>query len=186
MARVEEVNATIPMAEYCREYRNVEQFLTLCRQCKGFGKTWACPPFEQPIEISHYQYAHIFGEKIWVDSHIAKQKLSKEQLQDKITSILTPIRSHLDKKVLELERSNIGSRALFAGSCQGCPKGECTRPQGEPCIKPHKMRPSLESLGFDVGKTTSQLLGIELQWCNDHLPPYFTLVYALFSDSALS
>ncbi|MFI3332411.1 MAG: DUF2284 domain-containing protein [Rikenellaceae bacterium] len=182
MYKIEEISATIGMTKYCEEYRNVEFFLGFCRQCNGFGKTWACPPFELTIDIDQYEYAHIFGTKIWVDSFKQSIKFSREQLHEEISSIIDPIRKRLDTKLIQLEENNKESRALFAGSCKGCPTGECTRPHNKPCAKPHLMRPSLEAMGFDVGKTTSQLLGIELMWCNDHLPPYFTLVYALFSN----
>ena len=45
------------------------------------------------------------------------------------------------------------------------------------------MRP--ESLGFDIGKTASELLGIELKWSepgSSGLPEYFTLVSGFFSS----
>lgn len=54
-----------------------------------------------------------------------------------------------------------------------------------PCRYPDRIRPSLESLGFDIGKTASELLGIELKWSepgSSGLPEYFTLVSGFFSS----
>ena len=38
------------------------------------------------------------------------------------------------------------------------------------------MRYSLDALGFDLSALTSDLLGIELQWAKESLPPYYTLI----------
>ena len=55
-------------------------------------------------------------------------------------------------------------------------KGNCTRPEGKPCRYPEKMRYSIESIGGNVGKTVSKLLGIELEWIQDgKVPSYFVL-----------
>ena len=62
----------------------------------------------------------------------------------------------------------------------------CSRPDGMPCRHPRLMRCSLESWGFDLGRTTSELLGIDLEWsAKGKLPDSLTLVTALFSPSEL-
>ncbi|MFI3286416.1 MAG: DUF2284 domain-containing protein [Rikenellaceae bacterium] len=182
MTRTEETITTIEIKKYIAEYRNVEYFLGFCHQCKGFGKTWACPPFEQQIDLDSYNFAHIIGTKIIIDPKRCEEEISGDELTKAIEEILLPVRLQIDLRLLELEKLNSGSRAFFAGSCRRCAKGECTRPKAEPCIKPNEMRPSLEAVGFDVSKSASQLLGIDLLWCDKHLPQYFTLVYALFSQ----
>ena len=53
--------------------------------------------------------------------------------------------------------------------------------KNEPCRHPEQMRHSLESVGFDISKTASQLLGMELKWATGiELPEYLVLVTALF------
>ena len=94
-------------------------------------------------------------------------------------------RSPADARLLELERKYPGSRAFYAGTCHLCPEGTCARSEGRPCRYPDRIRPSLESLGFDIGKTASELLGIELKWSepgSSGLPEYFTLVSGFFSS----
>ena len=68
---------------------------------------------------------------------------------------------------------------MFPGSCLLCPS--CTRTEGAPCLYPKKVRPSLEACGFDIGKTTTELLNIELKWGESgKMPEYITLVSAVF------
>lgn len=52
-----------------------------------------------------------------------------------------------------------------------------------PCRHPELVRPSLEACGFDIGRTTSELFGIELKWGADgKMPEYLTLVCGFFHD----
>ena len=45
------------------------------------------------------------------------------------------------------------------------------------------IRPSLEACGFDIGKTVSELLHIELKWSdNGKMPEYLTLVGGVFKN----
>ena len=43
------------------------------------------------------------------------------------------------------------------------------------------MRYSLDAFGFDLSAITNDLLGIEIQWCKDRLPDYFTLVHGIMT-----
>ncbi len=186
MNHIEEFGATIALEEYIRDYRNVDHFVAFCRECNGYGKTWACPPFDSAEDFETYNYANIFAQKIWIDPSQQGVAMSGEELREATKAILDPCRAALDERLLRLESSTpTPSRALFAGSCRCCPQGECTRLVGSPCVKPHMMRPSLEAMGFDVGRTASDLLGVELVWSSDSLPQYFTLVYALFTQEPL-
>ena len=96
------------------------------------------------------------------------------------------VRKDLDKNLLELEKQYPQSKAFFAGSCQICQMGKCMRIAGKPCISSERVRPSLESLGFDVSKISTELLNIEMKWSkNGILPEYFTLVSGFFSVGEL-
>ena len=99
--------------------------------------------------------------------------------------MIVEVRRMLDARLLELERKYPGSRAFYAGTCHLCPEETCAPSEGRPCRYPDRIRPSLESLGFDIGKTASELLGIELKWSepgSSGLPEYFTLVSGFFSS----
>ena len=91
-------------------------------------------------------------------------------------------RSRLDKRLLALEEEYNG-RAFYAGSCILCPWEECTRRSGKACRYPLRIRRSLEACGFDLGRTTSELFGIEMKWSeNRNLPEYLLLVSGFLYD----
>lgn len=101
-------------------------------------------------------------------------------------ALLNEARCELDARLLALEEAWPDSRAFFAGTCFDCPEGTCTRPSDLPCVRPGKIRPSLEALGFDLGRTASELLGIELCWSVDgRLPEYFTLISGFFTNHSI-
>lgn len=62
-------------------------------------------------------------------------------------------------------------------------RGYLYTPRRNPCRHPELVRPSLEACGFDIGRTTSELFGIELKWGADgKMPEYLTLVCGFFHD----
>ncbi len=181
--RIEHFRKQLALDEYIASYRDVDKFIVFCKECPAYGKTWVCPPFESHQPLEEYKHITIIGSKIY---HQSQPVDSAEQMMHQGVEILAPIREHLDTKLLELEVHTPSSRALFPGSCRLCPKGECTRLVGQPCSKPNEARSSLEALGFDVGRTTSELLGIEMKWGTaTSLPEYYTLVYGLLSMEPL-
>lgn len=151
------VKVCLPIKQYIEQFRDQKRFYELCTQCSNFNKRWSCPPYHQDFEeiFASYNYIYILGEKFATD-------LSFKQ-----------IRTTHDKKMLELESKYPNSRAMLAGSCIVCE--QCAKP--EPCTHPELMRYSLESMGFDVSKTASELLGIEIKW--GRKLEYYTLVSAL-------
>ena len=171
----ESVCAQIPVADYMAHYRDAEKFIGFCRQCIRYNSSWACPPFAFDVDdyLSRYNTALILGIKI---TPLFPSKITDINLYGNV--LLETVRESMDLSLLELEEKYQG-RAFFAGSCLLCP--ECTRKEGNPCMYPEKVRPSLEACGFDIGKTSSQLLGIELKWGNkEKMPEYLTLVGGVF------
>lgn len=178
----------IKAAEYIRNYRDVHKFIAYCRQCNRYGNCWACPPYDFDTDsfISSYEYLHIIGTKIVLEDEVRNSCTDTVQQIELGKKILTEVRFGLDKYLLHLENIYTGSKAFFAGTCHLCPENECTRINGKPCIHPGEIRHSLESFGFDIGKTTSDLLGIELKWSSDgQLPEYFILVSGLFTNHVI-
>lgn len=176
--------ASISLDNYIRNYRDAEKFIVYCRQCNRYNTCWSCPPFDFSTDeyISSYQTVHIIGTKIVLeDKLIANNKGTK--LCTKVGyEIIGNVRFDLDKMLLNLEEQYPGSKAFFAGTCHICRLEDCTRIKGKPCIAPDRTRSSLESFGFDIGKTSHELLGIEMKWSADGiLPEYFTLVSGLFT-----
>ncbi|MDD4655922.1 MAG: DUF2284 domain-containing protein [Bacteroidales bacterium] len=170
---------------YIEEYCNAGQFIEQCKECSNYGNMWACPPFDYDTlaTVSDYKYAHIIGSQIFISEATRYAPADATEHNTLSYQIMEQARSGIDGQLLGLENRYSGSLCFFAGSCLLCPKEECTRLTNSPCAHPTKMRPSLEAYGFDISKTTLELLGIELKWSTGLvLPPYFTFVSALFTN----
>ena len=93
-------------------------------------------------------------------------------------------RIRTEKKLLEMEHKYNRYTFAYSGQCLYCNDSECTRKRNHPCLHPDKVRPSLSAFGFDIGRTFSELFGIELLWGKDGiLPEYLMLVSGLFHNS---
>ena len=181
--KIDHCKKELKLKTYIESYRDVERFIGFCKACEGYGKTWACPPFEVAPPLEEYEYITIIGSKIY---NSEQEFSSTDKMREAVRQIFDISRLTLDDRLLEIEARYPTTRTLFPGSCRRCPAGECTRLQSKPCIMPDKMRPSLEALGFDLGRTTSEVLDIELKWgSGTGLPPYYTLVYGVLSHESL-
>lgn len=173
----------IDVNDYIHDYRDKDKFIIYCQECEKHNANWSCPPFGFNIEgyISGYEKARIIGSKILLDKELIKQCQSNKMCTQILSRIIETVRLDLDKDLFEAENQYFKAKAFFAGPCYKCHPSKCKRIKGEPCIAPYQLRPSLESLGFDICKTSSELLDIEMKWCiGDILPEYFTLVSGLF------
>ncbi|MDR1348091.1 MAG: DUF2284 domain-containing protein [Prevotellaceae bacterium] len=179
------ITAEINTADYIHHYRDADRFIVYCKQCNRYSACWSCPPFDFDVgaELSHYRYAWIIGTKIDIDEDVIKTHRGRDLCTPVTYRIIEEVRRTLDEKLLKMEKEYAGSRAFFAGTCHICPAEKCTRTAGKPCIAPDKIRPSLESFGFDVSRTALKLLNVEMKWSRDGvLPPYFVLVSGLFTN----
>jgi predicted metal-binding protein len=189
MYKTSYIAAEINSADYIRNYRDADKFIVYCKKCNRYNACWACPPFDfdTGYELSHYKTALITGTKIDLADNIIETNKGWELCTSLTYRIMEEVRPVLDRQLLSLEKQYPGSRAFFAGSCHICPLGECARIKKKPCIFPNKVRPSLESFGFDVSQTSAKLLGIEMKWSIDGiLPPYFVLVSGFFTNSEIN
>ncbi|MDR2786929.1 MAG: DUF2284 domain-containing protein [Candidatus Accumulibacter sp.] len=188
MYSVDHSTATIALADYVRYFRDAERFMGYCKACGRYDACWSCPPFEFDTEdyISPFETAHIIGTKVVFDEDTIERNRGLDKCKKTVVAMMEDVRRGLDGKLLELEKRYPASRAFFAGTCHVCPRGGCARIEKKPCIAPEKTRPSLESFGFDIGKTSSELLRIELKWTRDGvLPEYLTLVSGFFTREAI-
>ena len=171
----EDFTVTIPVTDYMAHYRDAEKFIGFCRECRRYNTCWACPPFDFDVDkyLSRYETALIIGTKI--------TPLHPQEITDVASygrELMETERKRTDELLLQLEQTHNG-RAFLPGSCLLCPS--CTRTEGKPCLYPERVRPSLEACGFDIGKTTAELLNIELKWGEKgKMPEYITLVSAIF------
>ncbi len=168
---------TISLGEYMAVYRDEQKFMEYCRQCPNYARLWSCPPFDDCKDriFRDYSQITIFASIITPDSNDIPLAQSSE--------IIIPERKRLERILLEMEYRYTGYAFAYAGSCLNCPQDTCTRPSGGRCRHPQLVRPSLEAYGFDIGKTTTTLLGIDLCWSTDgRIPPYLTLVTAIMHN----
>lgn len=171
---VEYFTKEIEAAKYVADFRDAARFMEACRQCPNYNRSWACPPFEFDIEdvLRQYDKVRIFAAK--VAPTCSSLPLSAAQ------ELIKPERIKMEGCLLGLEKE-VGGRAFsYIGKCLHC-QGSCQRIYGKQCCHPDKVRPSLESFGFDIAKTLSDLFGIELKWgAGGKLPEYLVLVGAVF------
>lgn len=163
--------------DYITGFHNPEKYIKACSGCPDFAKTWSCPPFDyNPLDlIRKYQKVCIVGIKIPVDDNTPASNAQK---------IMLPAKQLIGRVLMKMEALHNGRASTFIGKCVLCDEMSCTRPQGLPCRHPNLLRPSLEAYGFNVSDTASGLLGIDILWSkNGILPPYLTLIAALFHNS---
>jgi predicted metal-binding protein len=175
----EDFTASLSTEEYIRKYSNSECFIKYCKECRNYGKLWSCPPFVHDTMAELRQYSNVFlvATKIIPDG--------KEIPFSEAKRFFRPERLRLEKKLLDMEAQYDGRALAFAGSCLYCPEGTCSRLSNQPCRHPELVRPSLESYGFDLGRTASELFGFPLLWSTDgYLPQYLTLICGLFHNAA--
>lgn len=99
-------------------------------------------------------------------------------------NLLRPERISHEKLLLDLERHYDGRAFSYAGRCLYCPNDSCARLEGRPCRHPELVRPSLEACGFDLCRTTEELMAIPLRWGEgDRMPEYLTLVSGFFHNA---
>ena len=161
----------IDIPSYVEGFVDIAGFLECCKKCPNYGNIWSCPPYDfDPMDIWR---AH---ERILIAGY--RLNFGSDRTEEGMTQALWDVKQKLAEELFELECEIPGSVSLSAGSCQIC-KG-CTKPSGEPCRFPDKMRYSIESIGGNVGKTISDLCGIEIEWIEEgKLPEHFVLVGGL-------
>lgn len=168
---LQKIYAKIDVESYIEEYVNVEEFLPFCRQCRNYGKNWACPPYDfDPREYwMRFETLEIYGYEIFYSGAYTKKEMIDSMYR---------IKRRLSGELYALEEKKPGSVSLSAGNCNLCET--CTRVENKPCRYPDKMRYSIESLGGNVGKTVSKLAGVRIEWIkDDKLPHKLVLVGGL-------
>ena len=162
-------------ATYIADFRRADYFLQFCRECGNYGRRYGCPPFDyDPLSvIAPYQKVRIIGVKIVPNDGNLPLSVAN--------TLMLPVIRELNEELLALEKSLGGMAFGFAGSCPYCGEIPCARIDEKPCRHPDKVRPSLEAFGFDMSKTASDLLGLEIKWSHDgRIPEYLTLVCGVF------
>lgn len=171
-----ELKREIPLSEFVKTCVDIPRFAACCAECPGFGKRWACPPYDfDPADIwSAYSSILLLAEKVVIPEH----KRRVDDARAAYEELLKPVKRKLMDELYELEKATPGSLALSAGGCDLC--AVCTRPEGKPCRFPEKKRCSIESIGGDVAGCLGKYFGESVLWAeNGLLPEHFIIVCAL-------
>lgn len=160
-------------------YYHRERFLAMCRECPNYGTVWSCPPyaFRPEALLAQFSGITVWGAKIVFDADAHGQGEPVELAK----TVMAREKRRVDFAALLQEKNRPGSLALYGGGCRLCPV--CNRTLSKPCKHPGQMRPSLESLGYDVGAISAQMLKLPLLWADKRLPEYLTLVTALLYNA---
>ena len=171
-------SAELPAADYIARFRDAERIGDYCRACPNYGRSWGCPPFG----FSVGRYLSGYATALLTVTKIVPQKQGLPSSE--AGRLILPERRRLEQQLLGMERQYGGLSFAYVGTCLHCPEGTCTRPDGKPCRHPELVRPSLEACGFDIGKTTAELFGIDLKWGPDgKVPEDLTLVCGFFHNA---
>lgn len=175
--QAEDFSRSIAVADYIEHYRDAERFAACCRGCENYNRSWCCPPFDFDVEQRLRKYENL----LLIATVITP--IQKGLPFSESRALIRPERIRLDKRLHLLEQEHHALAASYVGSCLYCPEGSCTRPSGGECRHPELVRPSLEAYGFDIGRTTKELFGLELQWGRDGvMPERFVMVCGLFHN----
>ena len=154
---------------------NVRAARAACKACANYAKVWSCPPY--PSGYLRFAIPKTCPEALLIRR---RAKLAPGELDGKSAAeTFKLLRKDFDPYVLDIERHTPGGFALLAGSCCNClcGSGECPRKSGLPCPTPEKLRPSLESLGFDAEKILEKFFGERFFW--GEKPKELTLLAAV-------
>lgn len=171
--KITESMELMSMDKFIEGYRD-QDFLKYCKECRNYNKNWACPPLSfDPIDYLN-QYENI-------EVYLIKMEFNEEEIEDSrgkdlgkySYNILKKVKNSYCEKFLKMEDAS--SKVLYPGSCSFCET--CARVESRPCIMPEKLRYSMDSFGFNLGKLTTDLFGLELLWGKDSLPKYYSLIY---------
>lgn len=174
----EDFTVVTSAGDYIGRFRDAERFAPLCRECGNYGRSWGCPPFECDIVGRLRSYSRL----LLVATKIMPRESGLPIGESR--RLILPERIRLEARLRELEKEFDGLSCSYSCSCLHCPESQCTRPDGNPCRHPDLVRPSLEGLGFDMGRTVSELFGFGMVWGeNGKIPEYLTIVCGLFFNS---
>ncbi|MBO6293085.1 MAG: DUF2284 domain-containing protein [Selenomonas sp.] len=178
---VEFRKSSMPMADFRRRYQDRKKFIAYCRECPRYDTVWSCPPlgFDADEYLKRFSWVSVVGAKIVLDKKVIEAADTADKMKDTGWKILSKVKLELEDKMRQMEGQVPGSVALSSGGCNMCK--ECSRKEWKPCRMPEKMRHSLDAFGFDLSAITKDMLGIEILWCRDRLPEYFTLIHGLMT-----
>ena len=172
----------VEMVPFQKKYQDQEKYMAYCRECPRYLTRWSCPPlsFDVGEFLAPYATVHLVCAKILLDDETIRAADTAEKIKTVGWDIVSTVKLDLEERLRKLETQVPGSLSLASGGCNLCE--HCTRESNLPCRQPDKMRYSLDSFGFDLSAITKDVFDIDILWCKDSLPKYFTLIHAFLTS----
>ena len=176
---------SMPLLDFRQKYQDRETYIHYCRQCPNYNTVWSCPPlsFDVDAYLEQFAWVNVLCAKIILSSHIIAKADTPEKIKTVGWEILLSVKLGMEEKLRRLEKHISGSVSLSSGGCSLCKV--CSRKDGSPCRQPDKMRYSLDAFGFDLTAITKDMFDIDILWCKDRLPDYFTLIHGILTEDEL-
>jgi len=184
--QVEYHKNAMPLTDFQQRYQHREKFLAFCRECPRYDAAWSCPPlpFDPQEYLQRFAWINVICAKITISPEVIATADTPDKIKAMGWEILLDVKLDLEEKLRRLEKDIPASVSLSSGGCNLCPS--CSRKDGDPCRHPDKMRYSLDAFGFDLSAITKDMFAIDILWCKDRLPAYFTLIHGLLTKEQLS
>ncbi len=164
-----------------KKYQDREKFIACCRECPHYGELWSCPPlpFDADTFLASYAWANLLCAQIRLDEETIRAADTEEKIKATGWEIVSKAKLDIEERMKILETRMPGSRSLSSGGCGLCET--CARKENLPCRKPEEMRYSMDAFGLDLTTITKDVFHIDILWCRDRLPEYFTLIHGLLA-----
>ena len=182
---VEYRNNSMPMVDFRQKYQDREKYMTYCRECTNYNTVWSCPPLAFDVDeyLGRFAWINVVCAKIVLSSEVIVGADTPEKIKTVGWEILLTVKLDMEEKLRQLERKIPGSISLSSGGCNLCKA--CSRKDAHPCRQPDRMRYSLDAFGFDLTAITKDMFDIDILWCRERLPDYFTLIHGILTEKKL-
>ena len=183
---VEYRKSSMLLTSFRQKYQNREKYMAYCRECPRYNTVWSCPPlaFDVGAYLGRFAWVNVLCAKIVPSSRVITDADTPEKIKAVGWEMLLSVKLDMEEKLRRLEKSLPGSVSLSSGGCNLCKA--CSRRDGIPCRQPDKMRYSLDAFGFDLTAITKDMFDIDILWCKERLPDYFTLIHGILTTDEMS
>ena len=179
---VEYRKSSMLLSGFQQKYQDREKYMAYCRECPRYDTVWSCPPlaFDVDAYLEHFTWVNVLCAKIILSNSLIAEADTPEKIKTVGWDILLSVKLDMEEKLHRLEKRISESLSLSSGGCNLCKV--CSRKDGQPCRQPDKMRYSLDAFGFDLTAITKDMFDIDILWCKERLPDYFTLIHGILTE----
>ena len=161
------------------EYFDPVTFHACCCGCPDYKTRWSCPPGVPDTRafFAPFSRGYLIGVKVIYSENQRRMSRHPQNLEPIRQATYGATKKVVHELQLQLESLIPGASSIAAGRCEQC--AVCTRPSGQPCAKPERMRYSFSAFRFDLGRIAEEELQMPLLWSSDGLPEYNVAIAAL-------